>query len=122
MNAKMKQYILEHWSEYDMVDSREEMLALLNILEAHGESLDSLHDVTFGNTDRVCSILFNSTPETDREVVEGIREHNVFYATHDALMEAMKELAEDCGGSVEETLEGEDVRQTSDGYVRVLWY
>ena len=70
----------------------------------------------------VCSIFFNSNPETDRDVVKGIREHNVFYSTYKALMEAIKEIAEDCDDSVEETLEREDVRQTSDGYVRVLWY
>ena len=66
MNEKMKRYILSNWKEYDLVDSEEEMLKVLNILEAHDENLDSLHDITIGNRDWLCGIWISSNPETGK--------------------------------------------------------
>jgi hypothetical protein len=94
MNLKMKKHILENWDKYNLVNTKEDMLALLNILEAHKETLDSLHDVIMGNSQWVCSIFFYPIPATDKEVVNGIMMHNSFYKTKDALMEIEKENAE----------------------------
>ena len=35
--------MLDHWEAYDVADSKREFLELLNILQACGENLDSLH-------------------------------------------------------------------------------
>lgn len=122
MNENMKNHILENWGKYKIVSSQKDMVALLNILEAHGETLDSLHDVTIGNSDWVCSICFSPENITDRDVAKGIMMHNSFYKTHDELMQVMAENAEDAEVSLEEYLKQQDIRTTSDGYVCVLWY
>lgn len=40
-----KQRVLDHWDQYDIVDSKQKMLELLNILQTCDETLDSLHKV-----------------------------------------------------------------------------
>lgn len=117
-----KEYILDHWQQYNIVDSREEMFSLLNILEAHNETLDSMHDVYMGNTEFCCSIFYNMGVSSDRETVKAIFDHNVFYTSYDAMIQAYKEAAEEEETTLEEYMEFEDIRQTSNGYVRVLWY
>lgn len=122
MNEKIKAPILSNWNSYNLVDSEEEMQKVLNILEAHGESLNSLHDVSFNGRGLFCEILFNSNPESDREVVSTLYEYNVFYPTLEQMQADLKELAEDCSIPLEELMGDEDIRKTSDGYVRVLHY
>lgn len=124
MNNTMKQYILNNWNAYDIVDSIEEMLVLLNILEAHKENLDSLHDVPYQGYTEFCGIV--GTYEDDRDVVSALFEHDVFYETmedlHRVIMEDIECSYNDGEMTLEEYLETEDIRKTSDGYVRVLWY
>lgn len=122
MNQKQKDYILSHWKGYDMVDSEDEMKKVLNILEAHSETLDGLYDVVIGNTDMFCGIWMNSNPETAREVKDILYQFNIFYNNKEEMQEAVKEDAEDCGMTIEEFLSTEDVRETSDGLVRILYY
>ena len=117
-----KEYILNHWQQYDIVDSKEQMLALLNILEAHNETLDSVHDVYMGNTEFCCSIYYNMGVSNDRETVQAILDHNIFYVSYDALVEACEEDAAENSVTVEEYIAYEDIRETTDGFVRVLWY
>lgn len=122
MSKKMKEYILSNWKSYNVVDSREEMVKLLNILEAHNETLDSLHDVIFNNHEFFCGIYFNSGPKTDRDVVKTLYAYNCFYNDRQQMENEVKEIADDCEMSVEEFLKTEDIRTTSDGLVRVLYY
>ena len=120
---KRKQYILNNWEAYNIVDSQEEMIKVLNILEAHNENLDTMHDVIMGNTEWLCGILIGSAPSTDGEVKDILYDFNCFYKTMEELKEDIRELAEECcNQSVDEFLEFEDIRQTSDGFVRVLYY
>jgi len=116
----VKDYVLANWQKYNMVDSKEEMLKLINVLQAHNETLDSLHDVTIGNRNEICGIYITSSPQTDREVKEIIFEHNCFYSDMDEVREALKEIAEDYEVSIESLLKTEDIRKTDDGFVRVL--
>ena len=122
MNDKMKNYILSHWNQYNMVDSREEMVKVLNILEAHNENLDTMHDIVMGNTEWLCGIWMTSNPQTDREVKEILYDFNCFYRTMEEMRESVREMAEDCEMTVDEFLETEDIRKTSDGFVRILYY
>ena len=122
MNDKQKQFFLNSWQQYNIVDSREQMLALLNILEAHGENLDTMHDIYMGNSDFCCSIFYNMGVSSDRETVQAIFEHNVFYTSYDAMIAAYQEAADEEETTLEEYMEYEDIRKTTDGYVRVLWY
>lgn len=125
MNDKIKNYVLSHWNQYNMVDSQEEMVEVLNILEAHDENLDTLHDVVMGNTKWLCGIWINSHPQTDREVKDILYEYNIFYRTYEELKnsECLKEYAENFEMDIEEYCEKyADIRKTSDGFVRVLYY
>ena len=117
-----KEYILSQWGKYNIVDSRDEMIALLNILDAHGENLDTMHDVYMGNTDEVCSIWITSDINSDRDTWRIIQNYNVFYPTYEAMIAAFKIAADDEGETVEKYMEYEDITKTEDGYVRKLWY
>lgn len=52
-------YSLEHWKDYQMVDSKEDMLALLIILKMHGETLEEAHDVAEGQRKEICHYFGN---------------------------------------------------------------
>lgn len=122
MNDKIKNYILSHWDQYNMVNTQEEMVKLLNILEAHDENLDTMHDIVMGNTEWLCGIWMNSAPSTDREVKDILFDFNCFYRTMEEMRESVREIAEDCEMTIDEFIDTEDIRETSDGYVRVLYY
>jgi len=63
-NSKSYNYTIEHYNEYGLnLESRQDMLRLNNILEAHGESLEDLGDYTaeafeFGCNDRADAAEF----------------------------------------------------------------
>lgn len=116
----IKEHILDNWRRYNVVDSKEEMVALLNILEAHDEDLDTMHDVYMGNTDTCCGIWFNFGVKNDRETVRSIFENNIFYSSYDAMMQCYKEDANFLEITVEQIIEWENYKKTSDGYVRFV--
>lgn len=126
MNDKMKAYILKNWDKYGLeLDSQEKMLELLNILEAHNENLDGLHDVCFNGVEEFCGI-YMTNPKNDAEVVKILHEFNCFFKGGKESKE-FKEFVQNyiddgCCESFEEFLETEDVRTTSDGIVLVLYY
>lgn len=118
MNEKQrKDYILENWQSYNIVDTQDEMKKLLNILEAHGENLDTFHVATSG----FCGIYGEFAD--DKDTVQTLFAFNYFYNNREEMEAIMREDAEEvCGITLEEYLEGEDIRETSDGLVRVLYY
>ena len=73
-----RNYILEHWNEYNLTDTRAEFIALLNILDAHGETIDSLHAVALNGEDLFCGIYHGF--ENDRDTVSTLFEYNQFIA------------------------------------------
>ena len=76
-NSKKRAFIIDNWRAYNLTDTRREFIALLNILDAHGETVDSLHDVCTGGL--FCGIFYNGEIESDRDVVEGLFLNNEFY-------------------------------------------
>lgn len=113
-----KNYIMEHWNEYNIVDSKEDMLKLLNILDAHGENLDKMHDLYMGNTAFCCQIYFNmGGVSSDRETVSVLFDYHVFFTTYESMIEWYKERAEEMEMTLEDFMEYEDIRKTEDGYV-----
>ena len=69
-----KQWAVDHWKDYDIADTKEAFIALLNILQAIGENLDSLHDAVINGEREFSGIWHNSTWQSDREVVEALLE------------------------------------------------
>ena len=116
MNDKQKAYILRNWKAYDIVDTKEEMIKLLNILEAHGENLDTFHKATSG----FCGIYGEFA--NDRDTVKTLFEFDCFYKDREEMHRICQEEAKSNDMTLEEYLDGEDIRETSDGLVRVLYY
>lgn len=116
MNEKQKQYILKNWKKYDIVDSEEEMVKLLNILEAHNENLDTFHMATSG----FCGIYGEFLH--DRDTAQTLFNFNCFYNNEEEMRKNCAEYVEGEDMTLDEFLEGEDIRKTSDGIVRVLYY
>lgn len=110
-------YAVANWSEYDLVDTKEQFIALMNILEAHGENLDSLHNCE----DEFCGIIF-SNPGTDRDIVRGLFEYNSFFPSKAEFVSCMKENAESDDMTFDEELESCDLHYEMTGIVNVLHY
>lgn len=132
MNKKVKEYILKHYKEYNLINSKcepmkneKEMLVLLNILEAHDETLDGLHDAAFNGYTEFCGIV--GTFENDIDTCHALYDFNVFFETEEELFHFAKEQVESIYSdednmTSEKYLADEDIRKTSDGYVLVLYY
>lgn len=118
MNDKQIAYYMEHWNEYNLVDSKEDMLRLLNILMVHGENLDTLHDVACNGRDEICGIF--GTYDDDQDVVSTLFEYHHFFLTKDGLMSYIRENALEHGNSLEEEFRYMDVRKSRDGYIVMM--
>ena len=128
-----KEYLLSHWKEYDVADTKEEFAALLNILQACGESLDSLHDVYFHGKNEFCDILHNGCWESDRDIAQTLFEFCTFYTEHEFIdwilerredYDDMAEYAEDMRLEATDDISGNNdvqITKTDDGYVRRIW-
>lgn len=117
------QYSIDNYKKYGIECIRSElsMLGLLNILEAYGENLDSLH-----NTDGYdfCDVFFCNTHEelTDSRIAEAVLECNMFYRHIDDLICTESDVCEsweEVVTNVKEALSNdEDLVKTTDGYVK----
>ncbi len=130
-----KKWLMDHWQSYDVADSKEEFLQLLNILQACGENLDTLHDVYLNGATEFCDIFHNGRGwESDREIAATLYEFCTFYTEKD-FIEMILDRAEDYESSQEWSeemrLEASDdpkdcdndcqITKTEDGYVRRIW-
>ena len=128
-----KKWLLDNWRDYKVTDTKKDFLALLNILQAVGENLDTLHDVVMNCGNEFCDILHNGCWESDRELADTLFEFCTFY-TKEEFIAMILDRAED----YEEPGEwAEDIREetsddprdnndcqitkTEDGYVRRIW-
>lgn len=140
MNEKMKAYILNNHDKYGIHNekgellSRDEMLALLNMLEANGENLESLHDASFNNRREFCGIYgsFDNDDDTYRTMMA----FHFFYPTVDDLLEHIETVREEYwNDDLEENIEyygdfasyfkmmwDDEIIKTSDGWVRRIEY
>lgn len=127
-NSKKRAFIIDNWRAYNLTDTRREFIALLNILDAHGETIDSLHEVC--TNDLFCGIFYNGEIENDRDVVAALMLNNSFY-TPDSFPAYIAEIIDNSrynGETPAETAEtvrtilneGDGstlVTRTTDGYV-----
>lgn len=118
---KQRDYILEHWKEYALgIDSRNEMLELLNILEYHGKTLDDLHDVCLNGYDEFCGIIGKF--ENDTDVVKALHEYHLFFSDETSFLKYVSLLAKESGTQTEDVLQRESYRHTTDGVVMQIFY
>ena len=133
---RQRQYIIDNWQAYNLTDTKEEFIALLNCLEANGETIDSLHDVAFNGYDEFMGIWGHF--ENDRDVVEAVFEFSCFFTLEDFkeyLYEQLAEAKEDYEKTHDDyflrsfyedhfTDDNPDCRitRTTDGYVKTVRY
>lgn len=113
-----KDYIVRNFNKYGIrgIKSADDMIELLNILQAHDETLESFH----GGHSEFCGI-FGDMPD-DNETYKALIEFNCFYRTLEEYLEIARENAEYDGLTIEEYTEYETLYQTEDGYVLFLEY
>lgn len=116
----MSEYILKHWQEYNLTDHYCEFVELLAILEANGETLDSLHSVALNGESEFCGIIGKF--ENDRDTVKALFEYHLVWTTETAFEEWVNDTADFYGETAEEVINSEDIRRTSYGIVNKLYY
>lgn len=76
----VRKYAIENWKQYNLgLNGKDEMLSLVNILEAYGETLDSLHAYDpQGGRNAFCNI-YMSRVKTDAEIARVLLDEHIFY-------------------------------------------
>lgn len=126
MNNKQKEYILNHFNEYHITNekgqpiTRADMLALLNILESQGETLESFHDVAFNGDMEFCGIY--GEYNTDSDTYNALTDHHLFLSDAefiDYMLEQIQDYTADGSTDVAEffKLSDSNIYKTTDGYV-----
>lgn len=93
-----KQYMLDNWDKYDVVDSKDEMLELLNILQAVDENLESMHDVVVNGDREFCDVFNDHGWSSMRELKEMLFYFDTFYTDEEFIeyiMDRYNEYKED---------------------------
>ncbi len=121
-----KQYLVDNWEMYDLTDSQEEFIAILNILQACGENIDSLHQAYINGEHNFCEIFHPGGWNSERDIVSALYEYCTFY-TEQEFIDMILDKREDFDSDeeyVEEMRceafdENPDVQisKTEDGYV-----
>ena len=119
---------LDRWSEYDLVDSREEFKRLLNILEANDLDIDDIFNTDLNIYTQFGDILGEF--KSYRDVADSLLDFNVFYETKEELMDFIECMAETRDETAEEIFNNamsgsergiEACTETRNGYVWTVW-
>ena len=128
-----KAYLMKNWYRYNLTDTNEEFLDLLNILQACGESIETLHETVFNGGDEFCDIVHSGPWESDRQVVDALFEYCAFYKDKDFIdmildrrndYNTSKEWADDIIDEARDDIDGNNdvqITRTEDGYVVRIW-
>lgn len=126
-------YMVNHWQQYDVVNSKSDFIELLNILQANGETLESLNDC-YQNDDREFMYIIGRW-DSRREIAETVKEFNIFYTELDFISWIISQENEigsdyddlnDYINYFQEVAAGNNgdhqIYKTKNGYVRRIWY
>lgn len=129
-----KQWVVSHWNQYGInLKNSDEMIALLNILQANGENLDTMHNCVCNGHREFMDIFHNGHGwDSDQELYESILDFNHFFTESEFIewiLRRMIDLKEDgYDDPVEEIREWTEgngdtqIEKTEDGYVVRMWY
>ena len=131
-----KKWMVDHFRNYGIgLESKEEMISLLNILQAHDECLETFHDCVVNNDCEFAGIIHNTSGgwESDNALYHSLLDFNTFYTEDEFISfmcETIKWMKEENRDYAEEiyswTYEGEAtdtvVSKTEDGYVVTVYY
>jgi len=111
-NVNLYNQIAQNYAAYDIgLNSPEEMLVLLNILEAHGETLEDVANFTSHALDNVINDVY-SPDVTRKDIVETLMECNVFF-------DGKKPLCVMDHIHINEGLSSGRIIKTTNGYVEI---
>lgn len=130
-----KKWILDHFDQYGIdLKDKSEMVALLNVLQAAGENLDSFHScVLNGHREFMDNIHMGCGWESDQELYETVMEHSNFIPEEKFIswmIERIDDLKDDGFDDPAEEIrcwtydeEPSDTKiyKTEDGYVVRVW-
>jgi len=129
-----KSYMVAHWDQYGVAETKDEFIGLLNILQACGESLESLHHAYFNGYSEYCDIFHDGGWNSDRDVVDTLYEFCTFYTDEEFIDSVLDrrldyddpaEYVKDMRLEATDDIEGNNdvqITKTEDGYVRRVWY
>ena len=126
-----KEHSIAHYADYPFgMKDKGEMIALLNILQASGENLDSMHNAVFNGYDKFMGIF--GRWDTDKDLYDAVLQFNTFFTESefiDWMLERIEELKYDELDPTEEVKawtyddpSDTKVIRTEDGYVVRVWY
>ncbi|MBR6475394.1 MAG: hypothetical protein IKS98_08080 [Lachnospiraceae bacterium] len=129
-----KGYLIENWEKYGVADTKEDFIAFLNMLQACGENLDSLHNAYFNGHVEFCDIYHGKTWKSDREIADTLCEFCSFYTEKEFIdmildrredYESSQEWSESIYNETTDDISGDNstqITKTDDGYVVRVWY
>ena len=119
-----KGYIMAHWVEYNLADTKEDFLALLNILESMDENIDTLHNAVFNGYDEFAG-YYIADCATDREAVDVLLYFNRFMTVeelkvflYDSIEYDGMEMTKEC--YCDNDFSDDRITRTTDGYVHTI--
>ena len=123
-----KEYIVSHYRQYPFeMNSKEDMVALLNILQANDETLESMHDAVFNGYHEFMGII--GRWDTDQDLYEAVMEFNNFYTEEDFIDWILEQqsllpkegyddpVAEIHNWTYDDEISDTHIYKTEDGYV-----
>ena len=113
-------YYERHWDSYGLRETKESFIALLNMLQANNENLDSLHNVAFNGYEEFMGIY--GTFDDDKDVAQAVIEFNIFFSSINDLADRTAENAFYEGTTIEEELDSCELYKTHTGFVDRLHY
>ena len=129
-----RDYIVSHWKKYNLTDSKKDFIALINILQACNESLDSLHEAYINGDHEFCDIYHGEAWDDEREIVTALFEYSTFYTETEFIdyiierqadYDSMEEYTEAIQDETTDDSDGNNdvqISRTADGYVIRLWF
>ncbi|AOZ97930.1 hypothetical protein [Butyrivibrio hungatei] len=132
-NITAKKWIVDHYDQYGInLKDKSEMIALLNILQAAGENLDSFHDCVINGLTEFMDYISHHGWESDQDLYETVMSHSEFYTEEEFIehmLEWTKDLKDDGQDPAEEIydwtydepISDTKIYKTEDGYVRRIW-
>lgn len=121
-NSKQYNYIISNYDKYNLgLQSEYEMMSLLNKLEGHGETLDSLHYCDYNG---FCNIMFsdNYGELTDERIADAVDECNSFFPSKQTYLEWTETEGEDLqilSEMWDDSIASGNIVKTTDGYVEL---
>lgn len=124
-NSKKYNYIISNYNQYNLgLKDKNDMLILLNKLEAYNETLDSLHDCN-GFMDGYCDLVVTSQDGfyTDEHIANAVNETNAFFESKEKYLEFTEvdnqEDLQFLSTLWDELVECGSIVKTTDGYVEL---